>query len=61
MATKKTNTYQVNLRYGFTLCVPVDAASREEAIRIAREQCEGSGSLLEGITDDDIGFVDAKI
>lgn len=59
MAKTKTTTYQVNLRYGFTLCVPVDAASREEAIRIAREQCEGS-SPLDGITDDDIEFIDAE-
>lgn len=61
MAKKNTNTYQVNLRYGFTLCVPVDAANQEEAIRIAREQCEGACSLLENITDDDIEFIDAKI
>lgn len=58
---EKTNTSQVNLRYGFTLSVPVDAISKEEAIRKAREQCEGSGSLLEGIADDDINFIDAEI
>lgn len=59
MATKNTTAYHVNLRYGFTLCVPVDAESREEAIRMAREQCEGA-SPLEGITDDDIEFIGAE-
>lgn len=59
MAKTKTTTYHVNLRYGFTLCVPVDAASRAEAIRMAREQCEGA-SPLDVVTDDDIEFIGAE-
>lgn len=58
---KKNNTYWVNVRYGFTVCVPVDAKSEEEAIRLAKEQCDKDNCLSGGITDHELEFIDAKV
>ena len=58
--TKKNKTYWVDVRYGFTVCVPVEAGSEKEAIRLAKEQCDKDKHLLDGLTDDDLEFIDAK-
>lgn len=59
--TKKTKTYFVDVRYGFTVCIPVGAGSEEEAIRLAKERCDKDKHLVDGITDYELEFIDAKV
>jgi hypothetical protein len=59
--TKKTKTYFVDVRYGFTVCIPVEAGSEKDAISLAKEQCDKDKHLLDGITDDELEFIDAKV
>lgn len=48
-------TFYVNVRYSQTFVVPVDAETPEEAIKLAREECDCDEETQ------DLDFLDATI
>ena len=48
-------TFYVNVRYSLTYVVPVDAETPEEAIKLAREECDDDEETQ------DLDFLDATI